>query len=581
MKKTAAKEMENKLAGINKVVSKLEQETADFKELKEMQERLVAIFEKTPDIIWNAKADGTLAFINESARVFFGISEDAHMSSFNITQAYPNWTENYFQHELLQRLEEEEFFGEESVVKDLHGQERTVSQVVIGHRSGEGAITHVSAILHDITKAKEHLQRAIKRKELTEKLVLAIEDILTETSYHGLFRQAALAAKEITDAEMGLCGIWRERGLELIGLPPAKETGSPVEKQFFGIGKDGAIGALLKKSTISHLNNDELSNHACLSELLKLDIQPHNLIGRRIEDENGKIAGFILALHKLVGGFTAEDKQKIFQLAVSVSLRLQQIRAKKSLFEEVADKKEKLVRTENELRSEVVRREGVEELIEKAENRIRKLAQKIIDVQEMERKKVAQDIHDRVGGKLTAIKFGVEKALREKIAESDSADGFSLKEVAALVQDTIEATRRACRQLRPVGLDDLGLLRIMKGECQRFDAISPDLQVVLDLDTQEEDVPDELKIVIFRIIQETLNNIAKHSQAKKAHISLVKENNTLSLEIKDDGFRLKKELLFSHQSFFNGISCQSRRGMQVQLFHNVCTMLFHCSPTDT
>jgi PAS domain S-box-containing protein len=181
-----------------------------------------------------------------------------------------------------------------------------------------------------------------------------------------------------------------------------------------------------------------------------------------------------------------------------------------------------------------IQRNRAQELLLASSERLRLLPQKLAEAQELERKRIAQELHDSVAGKLTAIKYGVEKALAE--LDSDKLPtGISLKDVVSMVQGAIQETRRISARLRPVGLDDLGLLNTITAFCREFDMIYSDIRVQEQFDLEENEIPEPLKIVIYRILQEALNNVAKHSRAKAVHVSLRKTGGKIELAIEDDG----------------------------------------------
>ena len=166
--------------------------------------------------------------------------------------------------------------------------------------------------------------------------------------------------------------------------------------------------------------------------------------------------------------------------------------------------------------------------------RLRILSMKLAKAQELERKRIAQELHDSVAGKLTAIKYGVEKALSE-MENDELPAGISLKDVISIIQGAIQETRSISARLSPVGLDDLGLLNTIAAFCREFHTIYSDVQVHEHFDVAEDEIPGPLKIAIYRILQEALNNVAKHSRAKTVHVSVGKTTSKIELAIEDDG----------------------------------------------
>jgi len=100
------------------------------------------------------------------------------------------------------------------------------------------------------------------------------------------------------------------------------------------------------------------------------------------------------------------------------------------------------------------------------------------------------------------------------------------------------------QDLRPSLLDDLGLLPTLSWFCRRYQTIYTGIKVELEQTLEEKDIPNFLKIVIFRVTQEGMNNIAKHSKADLVHLSLWKTEGRLELVLEDNGqgFDLKKVL---------------------------------------
>jgi PAS domain S-box-containing protein len=166
---------------------------------------------------------------------------------------------------------------------------------------------------------------------------------------------------------------------------------------------------------------------------------------------------------------------------------------------------------------------------------LRSLSAQLLCGQEQERKRIASELHDSVGQWLCAIKHGLEN-LSWLLA--DNQDGLSqaqLATVASMVQETIDEVRRISMDLRPPMLDDLGLLATINWYCGKFQRTYSSIRIKRLFNIREEDVPVPLKTVIFRVIQESLTNIAKHAKANHVDVYLGRTDNTLALVIKDNG----------------------------------------------
>jgi PAS domain S-box-containing protein len=172
--------------------------------------------------------------------------------------------------------------------------------------------------------------------------------------------------------------------------------------------------------------------------------------------------------------------------------------------------------------------------LSKANESLRQLSMRILSAQEDERKRIAGELHDTIGSWLTGIKFKVEDALGH-IGKSSGGATEALNAVIPFVKEGIEECRRIQMDLRPPMLDDLGLLATLSWFCRRFQTIYSKIQVEQKIGIEEGDVPLPLKLVIFRVTQEAMNNIAKYSKADLARLILRKKDNRMELIIQDNG----------------------------------------------
>jgi len=189
---------------------------------------------------------------------------------------------------------------------------------------------------------------------------------------------------------------------------------------------------------------------------------------------------------------------------------------------------------EKAIRYAIAQAETMEDLRE-SEKHLRILSSKLIDAQEAERTRIAKELHDSIGSNLAAVKFEIQKqidALKESISETQQD---RLKNLVDMVQGTMEETRRIYSNLRPTILDDLGILMAIRWFCRNFQEVYSDISVQTDLNIDEEEIPGPIKIVIYRVMQEALNNVAKHSGANKVDLKFEKSEKKIVLTIWDNG----------------------------------------------
>lgn len=183
----------------------------------------------------------------------------------------------------------------------------------------------------------------------------------------------------------------------------------------------------------------------------------------------------------------------------------------------------------------IIKRKKAEEALQESEKQLRILSSQLISAQENERKRVAQELHDGIGQRLAAIKFKIESTQFRKRKSVSPAKDNPMNDIIPMIQTAVEEVRRIQMDLRPAILDDLGLLATIGWLTREFHAIYSAIQVVNQIDITESDVPNPLKIVIYRVLQEALNNIAKHSQADLVRLSLRKTDAGIELTIEDNG----------------------------------------------
>jgi PAS domain S-box-containing protein len=209
--------------------------------------------------------------------------------------------------------------------------------------------------------------------------------------------------------------------------------------------------------------------------------------------------------------------------------------------------------------ADISARKKAENELQKSEEELRFLSSQLISVEERERKRIAADIHDSIGQVLSAIKFSVESSLFAIAEQSYITAQEGLEKIIPLTQQSINEVRRIIMDLRPSILDDLGLIATISWFCREFESIYTDLSIEKEITVEEEDIPKPLKIVIYRILQETLNNAAKYSQTENITIKLTKTALDLELLVEDTGVGFNPDVIASEEGNRRGIGLPSIR----------------------
>jgi signal transduction histidine kinase len=195
---------------------------------------------------------------------------------------------------------------------------------------------------------------------------------------------------------------------------------------------------------------------------------------------------------------------------------------------------------------------------ERMREELSNLSQKMMQIQEEDRLRISRELHDEVGQTLTAISTNLQ-VVKQDLPSDQPQLQERLAESQALARDVTQCIRRVIRELRPIAIDELGLLPALAKYVGEFEARSG-IHTVFRYDPLEEDLSLNEKLTIYRIIQESLTNIARHSGASEAHISLlerenVRENETEYLtcvEVSDNGCGMSSK--GSHPNEANGQS---------------------------
>ncbi len=189
---------------------------------------------------------------------------------------------------------------------------------------------------------------------------------------------------------------------------------------------------------------------------------------------------------------------------------------------------------------DITTRKLAEQTLAQSERQLRLLSAQLLTAQENERKRVARELHDGIGQLLTATKFRLESLQRRtEFAHSHIPDDM-ISPIIKVIQDSIEEVRRISMALRPSILDDLGIGATINWFCREFSSTFSGFRITRDIDAVEDAFPKSLKTVIFRVIQEAMNNVAKHSGADSIHIELTGREEFVSLSIKDNGVGISK-----------------------------------------
>lgn len=177
--------------------------------------------------------------------------------------------------------------------------------------------------------------------------------------------------------------------------------------------------------------------------------------------------------------------------------------------------------------------DGLEEQVRERTAELDRLSRRLILAQEEERFRLAAELHDDVGATMSVVKFGIERALHLLRERNGTQARVPLTEAVELVKGLARQLRRIQNELRPAYID-LGLLNSIRMFCRDYQVAHPELRLDVEAET-DETLPPSLRVVIFRLIQEGLNNVAKHSGATRASLSIINTGEEVVVSLRDNG----------------------------------------------
>jgi len=249
-----------------------------------------------------------------------------------------------------------------------------------------------------------------------------------------------------------------------------------------------------------------------------------------------------IALANKPTDYTDQDLEAVKRIAEFYALAIFQRRTQDALrkahddLEQRVDERTAQLRESNVLlKQKIAAQQMAEEALKESENNLRRLSSKILDAHEEEQKRIGQELHDGLAQSMSAMKVWAENALMQLARDDHQGVIKSLNNLVPLAQAAVEDVRRISKNLRPSILDDLGILATISWLCSDFQNLYAHIKIEKEIAVEENQIPERLKLIIFRVLQEALNNVAKHSHARHLSVSLESIDDRIELKISDDG----------------------------------------------
>lgn len=240
----------------------------------------------------------------------------------------------------------------------------------------------------------------------------------------------------------------------------------------------------------------------------------HNTVGEAIErSESARVWGAVIG---------------VFMLIVIAVLTLLVTRGIVALEKRVKDRSRMLAEVNSELEHEI-------EKLKAAELQLRDLSSHLQSVREEEKTSIAREVHDDLGGTLAALKIGVY-LLADNLSASNETAPFleQVQSMSHLIDDAVGATRRIISDLRPTVLDDLGLMAALEWQCAQFHQRTG-IECRVNCIEDKGGLDNQRSIALFRILQEAMTNVSRHSGASRVEIEFHHNDEEVVLSIIDNG----------------------------------------------
>lgn len=435
----------------------------------------------------------------------------------------------------LQSVRMRDFEGVCAIVTDLSAQKqaegelkgnRTELERLVGERTSDlaGANAELSQEIAERRRAEEALRRSESRFKLLSETA---SRLLVYGDARDIVNRACSQVLDHLDCQVFFNYLLDERAGKLhlnacAGIPDAdreKIEWIEIEDAVCGRGDRESIDVIVCDTSTSP--------DSCPGTAKAFGIQVYACFPLLSE---GRLIGTLSFGAKTRPHFSPEDLALLRTVVDQVTHALERIR----LIKELQETRDIL---ESRVRERTVR-------LENANEQLRMVPQKLIAAQENERRRIAGDLHDSIGQTLAALKFRVEHVL-EILKKGNSEEGLRLLEqFIPNLQYSINETRAIYMGLAPKMLDDFGIVTTLHWYRQELLKLYPGQHIEFEVDIpKNETIPPHLNIPIYRIAQEALNNVSKHSKAEWVDLSLAVKQGAVELMIRDDGIGMDLEYI--------------------------------------
>jgi PAS domain S-box-containing protein len=312
--------------------------------------------------------------------------------------------------------------------------------------------------------------------------------------------------------------------------------------------KDSVIDELVYRSSVGNIEKTYLTKDGVRIPVLFSGAVMHN--------DNGRIQGIVCVARDIID-------RKRSEIALQ--------NAYDEMERRVEERTAELLKANRDLKREIQEHMQTEEALRESENRLRLLSSHILTAQEKERKRLSLELHDDLGQSLSLLKVQIS-SIQPKLGEDRTSVFESLQEIRQYLNFVIENVRRLSRDLSPSIIEDLGLSAAIQWLISDFTKHN-NIKTSMDIEDISDFFSLEKQIVIYRIFQEILTNIGKHSKAERLTTCIKREEGLVSFVAEDNGkgFDLKEVLAKHSNEKGMGLAAMQERTLMLGSPLNILT----------
>lgn len=504
--------------------------------------RLAAIVEYSEDAILGKNMDAIINLWNQAAERLYGYTADEIIGksvSLIIPPDRPGELDDIM--DRLKRGERIQQFETVRMAKD--GRQFPVEVSISPVRDGTGAIIGASSIARDITKRKraesdqhflseasELLSSSLDYEATLDRVArLAVPNFADWCAVHivrpdGTIEQISLAHKDPAKLQLGY---------DLQRNYPPREDASTGIRNVLKTGKPEMMFDIPDELLVAAARDEEHLRLMHVVGIKSYMVVP--LVAR----------GHSLGAMTFVNGdsdrhFTEQDLGFAELLASRAAIAIDNARLyqhthklNEDLEHRVVDRTFELITANRLLEKEIEEKIKTQTRLQASYSQLRALTSRLQTVREEERTRIARELHDELGQALTALKFDLS-SIAARLPKRNEPLRADAQQMSNSIDSTIKTVRRISTELRPGMLDDLGLAAAIEWQGQEF-ASRTGIECRIRLPDQEITPDQEQATAIFRVFQETLTNVARHSQATLVEVQLELREGAFRLQVRDNG----------------------------------------------